>query len=211
MGSNCKSRAGDKNINIYLCIWYLTSAGHWHEYTFQAGWLMPTVGPSSRSWLQSSLGWRVIPRDTWSFRWANVDDITRCCLSVWSSDITYFFLFLPSEKRKTSFKCENCQVVALFVLGFNNLYSKVYMISRSLNSHDYILHLLHFGFNITINQHLFSGRRPHEAAKPKRQQILPEPAWWGGAGGPDGCWRIPGAPLIQHPTTGIHSSYTHGL
>lgn len=68
MGSNCKSRAGDKNINIYLCIWCLTLVGHWHVHTLQVGWLMLTVGPSSRSWLQSSLGWRVIPRDTWSFR-----------------------------------------------------------------------------------------------------------------------------------------------
>lgn len=38
---------------------------------FQVGWLMQTVGPGLRSWLQSSLGWPVIPRDTWSSRYVS--------------------------------------------------------------------------------------------------------------------------------------------
>lgn len=42
------------------------------------------------------------------------------------------------------------------------------------------------------------GRRPHEAAQPQRQQVLPEPAGRGGPGRPDGRRGVPGASGFQH-------------
>lgn len=81
------------------------------------------------------------------------------------------------------------------------------------------LNQLHFALNVQhlqtrntfLNLHLCSGGRLHEAAGSKRQQVLPEPLGWGGAGGPDGRWRVPGAPLLQRPTVGVHPTHAHGL
>ena len=84
-------------------VWMYWSDANWNTFS-QAGWSTQTVGPSSRSWLQSSLGWLVIPKDTWSSRWVNIGDIP-----AWSVDMSFemiswhfFFSICLKKKKKNS-------------------------------------------------------------------------------------------------------------